>query len=99
MKIDRYYRPELNVLRFFAFLIVFVVHRMDFLPIDLAQHYWLCNLCRLGDLGVPVFFLLSVECFQGTGQKYDIRHACDAGSPRLQPESGTLFDPLPSHMI
>ena len=59
VKIDRYYRPELDVLRFFAFLIVFIVHRMDFLPIDPAQHYWLYNLCRLGDLGVPVFFLLS----------------------------------------
>ena len=57
--IDRYYRPELDVLRFFAFLIVFVVHRMDFLPIDPTRHYWAYNLCLLGDFGVPVFFLLS----------------------------------------
>jgi peptidoglycan/LPS O-acetylase OafA/YrhL len=56
---DRYYRPELDVLRFLAFLIVFIVHRMDFLPIDPAQHFWLYNLCLLGDFGVPVFFLLS----------------------------------------
>ncbi len=59
MSIDRYYRPELDVLRFIAFLIVFIVHRMDFLPIDPAQHYWLYNICLLGDFGVPVFFLLS----------------------------------------
>jgi peptidoglycan/LPS O-acetylase OafA/YrhL len=57
--IKRYYRPELDVLRFLAFMIVFIVHRMDFIPIDPAQHYWLYNLCLLGDLGVPVFFLLS----------------------------------------
>ena len=57
--ISRYYRPELDVLRFLAFLIVFVVHRMDFLPIDPAKHYWLFNVCLLGDFGVPVFFLLS----------------------------------------
>ena len=58
-KAGRYYRPELDVLRFLAFLIVFIVHRMDFLPIDPAKHYWLYNLCLLGDFGVPVFFLLS----------------------------------------
>ncbi len=59
MTIRRYYRPELDVLRFIAFMIVFIVHRMDFIPIDPAQHYWLYNICLLGDLGVPVFFLLS----------------------------------------
>ncbi|MBN9615214.1 MAG: hypothetical protein BGO25_03100 [Acidobacteriales bacterium 59-55] len=56
---NRYYRPELDALRFLAFLIVFIVHRMDFLPLDPAQHYWAYNLCLLGDFGVPVFFLLS----------------------------------------
>jgi len=59
MTLKRYYRPELDVLRFLAFMIVFIVHRMDFIPIDPAQHYWLYNICLLGDLGVPVFFLLS----------------------------------------
>ena len=59
MTISRFYRPELDVLRFIAFLMVFIVHRMDFMPIDPAQHYWLYNICLLGDLGVPVFFLLS----------------------------------------
>src|SRR5262245_32552606 len=57
--VSRYYRPELDVLRLIAFLIVFIVHRMDFLRIDPAQHFWLYNLCLLGDFGVPVFFLLS----------------------------------------
>jgi peptidoglycan/LPS O-acetylase OafA/YrhL len=56
---SRYYRPELDVLRLFAFLSVFLVHRMDFLPIDPAKHFWLYNFCLLGDFGVPVFFLLS----------------------------------------
>lgn len=57
--IGRYYRPELDVLRFLAFLSVFVVHRMDHLPIDPAQHFWFYNICLLGNFGVPVFFLLS----------------------------------------
>ncbi|HTJ30843.1 MAG TPA: acyltransferase [Acidobacteriaceae bacterium] len=56
---DRYYRPELDALRFLAFLSVFTVHRMDHLPIDPAQHFWLYNICLLGNFGVPVFFLLS----------------------------------------
>ena len=57
--IDRYYRPELDVLRFLAFLSVFTVHRMDHVPIHQAQHYCLYNICLLGNFGVPVFFLLS----------------------------------------
>ena len=59
MKMDRYYRPELDVLRFLAFLSVFTVHRMDHLPIDPARHFWLYNISLLGNFGVPVFFLLS----------------------------------------
>jgi peptidoglycan/LPS O-acetylase OafA/YrhL len=57
--VNRYYRPELDALRFLAFMIVFIVHRMDFIPLDPAKHYWVYNLCLLGDFGVPVFFLLS----------------------------------------
>ena len=57
--IERYYRPELDVLRFLAFLSVFTVHRMDHLPIDPARHFWFYNICLLGNFGVPVFFLLS----------------------------------------
>jgi peptidoglycan/LPS O-acetylase OafA/YrhL len=59
MKTDRYYRPELDALRFLAFLSVFTVHRMDHLPIDPAKHFWFYNICLLGNFGVPVFFLLS----------------------------------------
>jgi hypothetical protein len=29
---------------------VFIVHRMNFLPIDPPRHYWLYNVCLLGDL-------------------------------------------------
>lgn len=58
-KSTRYYRPELDALRFLAFLSVFTVHRMDHLPIDPARHFWLYNICLLGNFGVPVFFLLS----------------------------------------
>lgn len=57
--IERYYRPELDVLRFLAFLSVFIVHRMDHLPIDPARYFWVYNICLLGNFGVPVFFLLS----------------------------------------
>jgi len=57
--IDRYYRPELDVLRFLAFLSIFIVHRMDMVPIDPAQHFWFYNISLLGNFGVPVFFLLS----------------------------------------
>ena len=53
------YRPELDVLRFLAFLSVFTVHRMDHLPIDPSRHFWAYNICLLGNIGVPVFFLLS----------------------------------------
>jgi peptidoglycan/LPS O-acetylase OafA/YrhL len=58
-KIARYYRPELDALRLLAFLSVFTVHRMDHLPIDPGRHFWLYNICLLGNFGVPVFFLLS----------------------------------------
>jgi peptidoglycan/LPS O-acetylase OafA/YrhL len=59
MNADRYYRPELDALRFLAFLLVFIVHRMDHLPIDPGGQFWAYNLCLLGNFGVPVFFLLS----------------------------------------
>jgi hypothetical protein len=35
--IDRYYRPELDLLRFLAFSSVFTVHRLDHVPIDPVQ--------------------------------------------------------------
>jgi peptidoglycan/LPS O-acetylase OafA/YrhL len=55
----RYYRPELDVLRFIAFMFVFITHRNDLSPIDEAEHPWLYALSLIGVYGVPVFFLLS----------------------------------------
>jgi peptidoglycan/LPS O-acetylase OafA/YrhL len=55
----RFYRPELDALRFFAFLCVFFFHRVDYLPIDRTQHPLLWGMSEAGAFGVPVFFLLS----------------------------------------
>ncbi len=55
----RYYRPELDVLRFIAFMFVFITHRNDLAPIDPAEHPWFHALTMTGVYGVPVFFLLS----------------------------------------
>jgi peptidoglycan/LPS O-acetylase OafA/YrhL len=55
----RYYRPELDVLRFVAFMLVFITHRNDLAPIDAAAHPWLHAFTMTGVYGVPVFFLLS----------------------------------------
>lgn len=54
-----YYRPELDVLRFIAFMFVFITHRNDLAPIDPAKHPWLNALSQIGVYGVPVFFFLS----------------------------------------
>jgi len=56
---SRYYRPELDVLRLFAFLFVFITHRNDLAPIDAAAHPWFYAFTMTGVYGVPVFFLLS----------------------------------------
>ncbi|MBC9911556.1 acyltransferase family protein [Chitinophaga varians] len=55
----RYYKPELDVLRFCAFLFVFFTHRMDLAPIDPAAYYWGYHLSLVGVFGVPLFFFLS----------------------------------------
>jgi peptidoglycan/LPS O-acetylase OafA/YrhL len=55
----RYYRPELDVLRLIAFLLVFFTHRMDLAHIDKTIYPWRYNLSLIGVFGVPVFFLLS----------------------------------------
>jgi peptidoglycan/LPS O-acetylase OafA/YrhL len=55
----RYYRPELDGLRFFAFLAVFAFHRMDYVPTDPVRDVWSYRLGTIGAFGVPVFFLLS----------------------------------------
>jgi len=55
----RYYRPELDLLRFCAFLFVFFTHRMDLAPIDPSQYYWAHHISLVGVFGVPLFFFLS----------------------------------------
>jgi peptidoglycan/LPS O-acetylase OafA/YrhL len=55
----RFYRPELDALRFFAFLWVFVFHRMDYAPIDPATQPLAYSIYTAGAFGVPLFFLLS----------------------------------------
>jgi len=59
MKLERYYRPELDVLRLFAFLFVFFVHRLDLAPIDPTKYYWAYHISLVGNYGVPLFFFLS----------------------------------------
>ena len=56
---SRYYRPELDVLRFLAFMFVFITHRNDLAPIDPVAHPWFYAFTMTGVYGVPVFFLLS----------------------------------------
>lgn len=55
----RFYRPELDVLRFIAFMFVFITHRNDLAPVSQAEHPWLYAVSQIGVYGVPVFFLLS----------------------------------------
>lgn len=55
----RYYKPELDILRFCAFLFVFFTHRLDLAPVDPAENYWGYHLSLVGVFGVPLFFFLS----------------------------------------
>lgn len=59
MSADRYYKPELDVLRLCAFLFVFFVHRLDLAPIDPEKYYWAHHISLVGNYGVPLFFFLS----------------------------------------
>ena len=59
MTVDRYYKPELDVLRLCAFLFVFFTHRMDLAPIDSKLYYWGYHISLTGVFGVPLFFFLS----------------------------------------
>jgi peptidoglycan/LPS O-acetylase OafA/YrhL len=56
---SRYYRPELDLLRFIAFLCVFCTHRLDLAPMNPEHYFWSYHICLVGVFGVPVFFLLS----------------------------------------
>lgn len=56
---NRFYRPELDALRFFAFICVFFFHFMDYVPVDSKTQPILHTFCTTGAFGVPIFFLLS----------------------------------------
>ena len=56
--IARYYRPELDVLRLAAFLLVFCNHRNDVARVS-PDYPVMAALSLIGVFGVPVFFLLS----------------------------------------
>lgn len=55
----RFYRPELDALRFFAFICVFFFHFMDYVPVDKNSQPIFHTFCTTGAFGVPIFFLLS----------------------------------------
>jgi peptidoglycan/LPS O-acetylase OafA/YrhL len=55
----RFYRPELDVLRFFAFLCVFWFHRMDYVPVDAHRQPLAYLIGTAGAFGLPIFFFLS----------------------------------------
>ena len=59
MAATRYYKPELDVLRLFAFLFVFFNHRLQMAPINPTENYWGHHLSLVGVFGVPLFFFLS----------------------------------------
>jgi peptidoglycan/LPS O-acetylase OafA/YrhL len=64
---QRFYRPELDALRFFAFLGVFVFHTIPYDPSFYQQHHFLfpsvvplvCAVSSAGAFGVDLFFALS----------------------------------------
>lgn len=58
-ELARYYRPELDALRFFAFVGVFCFHRMDYVDVDPHRQPWLYSISTAGAFGVCLFFLLS----------------------------------------
>jgi peptidoglycan/LPS O-acetylase OafA/YrhL len=57
--LKRYYRPELDALRFCAFLSVFLFHGMEHFIPGVFGHRETYHLAWAGQLGVPLFFLLS----------------------------------------
>jgi peptidoglycan/LPS O-acetylase OafA/YrhL len=63
---ERFYHPELDVLRFFAFFLIFIHHSMPHIAdtyIKMGTAPWLASalsvLGSTGAMGVPLFFLLS----------------------------------------
>lgn len=63
-KDERFYRPELDCLRFFAFFAVYVYHMVDATPAYFAAHHvpfptLVAGAASAGRFGVDLFFLLS----------------------------------------
>lgn len=64
---DRYYHPELDGLRFFAFLAVFVLHMFPVVypahppesPLVRESLAWIVSFASAGEAGVDLFFVLS----------------------------------------
>ena len=56
---SRYYRPELDALRFLAFLSVFFFHGMEFYIPHAFRDIETFHLAWVGQWGVPLFFFLS----------------------------------------
>jgi peptidoglycan/LPS O-acetylase OafA/YrhL len=54
----RYDRPELDALRFIAFVLVLSFHLPDDLPLAMGRP-WIADVLTTGAFGAPVFFLLS----------------------------------------
>lgn len=50
-----YYLPELDALRFIAFLWVFITHGIDLSPISKTTDFWGYHLRVIGVFGVPFF--------------------------------------------
>jgi len=69
----RFYRPELDSLRFFAFLAVFLFHVTPRDPIAYSHHSfvprafvpWICGIAGAGAFGVDLFFALSAYLITG----------------------------------
>src|SRR5271156_2323367 len=65
MEVERFYRPELDALRFFAFLAVYVCHSIPNEVVASASarsNGWICLLAAIkdaGNFGVCLFFMLS----------------------------------------
>ena len=61
----RFYLPELDSLRFFAFLAVFICHAFPHAPSDYSKAipdvavHWISGSVRAGAFGVDLFFMLS----------------------------------------
>lgn len=55
----RFDRPELDVLRFLAFVGVFAFHYIDYAPFERDAYPAFITFCTIGAFGVSIFFLLS----------------------------------------